>query len=422
MKKLAQISILLILLFEMRFFYIMSIPLEKFNTYHNKLIIFILIITTCIMLIIKYIKIGYKKSIFFSYVIFFIVMYFIQFCISILRYNQTVFDIFSSSYYFLIVLFYFILIYYVKDDKTYNNIIRFIVYGTTILAVLFILQAILYSISNRIFLNIFELNNGLEIQTRGEGIRLTQPSTLLSFSIILSYSEILKCRIQRKRLKSIYILNVLLGIIYLLVVCKTRVLTISVIGTLFLITACISTKDIRKKSLIIVVLIFSGIIVLNLNSTKEFIKSFNQQESGSVFARKEAISYFTKQFKESMLLGRGFINDIEGTEAFYIVHGPQGYLNTTDVGIVGLMCIWGSIGLVWFFSILIKMINIIIKIYSKGNLNLAIELIGIFSYIILTSLTLIITDRQRIILLPISLAIFEYNYKNTLKISNNYKR
>ncbi|WP_242954150.1 hypothetical protein [Clostridium puniceum] len=127
-------------------------------------------------------------------------------------------------------------------------------------------------------------------------------------------------------------------------------------------------------------------------------------------ARTEALNYYIEKIINNPIIPIGLLNEANNLERFYIIHGKQGYLYESDVGIVGLAVTLGVVGLVWFILLIIKLFRIIIYVYRKKKLNEYIELVGIITFVIINVITLIITDIERIICLPVILAIFEHVY------------
>lgn len=408
MMNIIKIGITLILLLEMRFFYLFKLPnqIEKYNTYHNKqIILFIIVILVLIVILIK-IKCKFRKGLFYNSFILFCIFYILQACISLLRYNQGMKGIIGSSYHLLLILLYFVLMNYIINEKSYKYVLNIIIIFSLITSTLFVIQALVYNYGGGLFLNIYEINVTSKIPLRDGMIRLTHPSTLISFSIVLSSFQMFKSRGGEKLVCT---LNTIIGVIYIYYVCQTRALLIAVL--IPVVIGIVSKPQKRKevKFIYILLIIIFGIFILSSSITNEFLSSFSDPaEAGSIYARQYGINHYMNQFNKNPILGMGFIQDIINTPEFYIVHGEQGYLTTTDIGIIGFLSNYGLLGIVWLSTVLVALFNVIFSIYKQGKLREYINLVGILLYVILTLPTLVITDSQRIILLPIIMAIFEY--------------
>lgn len=411
MKKIIKFSILLLLLFEVRFFYIINLPLnlDDFNTYWDKTLIASMAIF--ITLVIFIFRKSIEKSRPAIQSLFLTIIWAIEVISTSLRYNQGLMSSFRGSNFLLMILLYFILSYFLKSEEDYNYFNNIIATISLITSSVFCIQAFIYNSGGALFLKIYELGNSIPM--RNNTIRLTQPSTIISFAIIISFSRIMKKKYSSNIIKMIDIFNVVISLIYLEYVCQTRALLLAVIGSMVFMLFAKPLKRKKLKPLYMMLLVFLLILLITSSFAGEFYQSFsNASDAGSVFARQEAISYYGDLFLNSPILGFGVINAAENNQLFYILHGKQGYLNSTDIGILGFIFQYGIVGFIWIFSVLLSFIKIIYTIYKKRSIKTYLETIGIMSYIVFTLPTLVITNSQRFILLPMSMAIFDYCYKS----------
>ena len=409
MKKIVTYILLLILLLEIKFFYIISLPqeLSGFNTYNNKVLILILMLIGLIIFFIDGLKFGLKKRLFNKEVIGLLIIYLIQVCSSCFVYNQGFIEVIKASYYFFIPLLYYLLISFLDDEKKYRKLFRIIILFSSILSFLFIIQSIAYEEFGIIFLKLEKLSGSIFF-IRNNRIRLIQPALIISFSLILSWAELIK--LEKKNDKLLYVYNIIFGLIYLILVCQTRMLTLSVITSMLAILL-LKRKSNIKQLTVIIFIINLFLFIYNINFTKNFIQSFDATDfAWSMHARTEALNYYIEKIINNPIIPIGLLNEANNLERFYIIHGKQGYLYESDVGIVGLAVTLGVVGLVWFILLIIKLFRIIIYVYRKKKLNEYIELVGIITFVIINVITLIITDIERIICLPVILAIFEHVY------------
>ena len=114
MNKVIKWMILLVFLLESRFFYLFSLPefIKRYNTYLNKAIIVGLILFGMIIIGIMTRYRYFKKLNFNKFILALLALYVVEFVISLLKYNQGIKYVYSSSCHLLIVLFYYILMYY----------------------------------------------------------------------------------------------------------------------------------------------------------------------------------------------------------------------------------------------------------------------------------------------------------------------
>jgi hypothetical protein len=414
MKKVINSIIVLILLLEVRFFYIIKLPkiIEGFNNYNNKMIILIMIIFLISIMIVTNKFRKTKNYKFNTHIWSLSCLICIQLIYSYYKYNQGIKSLILSSYFFFIIFMYYILINFLDDRKEFEKVINTMIIFSLILSIEFLIQGLVYQISGKMFLNISEISDSVGgIYIRNNRLRLTQPSTLISFCVILSYSRFFIAK--NKFIKLINLFNIVFGICYLNFVCQTRILLIVVIVSVVSMSIFKSEKSIVKKIMMSILIMSIMIFVLNMDASREFLSSFNSSEnSGSVYARKEAIEYYFTIIKQNPINAMGLIYEVTGNYLYYVLHGPQGYLFTTDVGILGLWTMLGTFGLIWYISFIMKIIKLTFGSGKKYNNSInKMENIGVIVFLISTSFTLIITDPQRIILLPFVMVIVEYNHK-----------
>ncbi len=412
MKSIYKIIIFLTLLLEARFLYLFNIPsfISKYNTYHTKILIFLLIFCGIfIMLVFKHYKYIKRKVVFNKFVILFLLLVLSEIFISYVNYSeysQTFIDLIWVCYFYFIICLYYIIVYLgVRfNDYSYKKVI---IIFSLILSIIFIIQAYIYNLGGTLMLKISEIAN-IGIESRLGRIRLTYPSTLISFACVLSFSEIFNRDTKKKTLN---ILNLVCSLIYLIYVCQTRALIVYVIFSMLIVFIFVNRKSAKKIILMIITLVIAVNVFINLNITKEYINSFTDSKNSiSNIARSGAIDYFIDRGNENLIFGSGFINSSANSETFYISRGSYGMFSTTDVGIFGYYSIFGIAGLVLYLYLILKMLTIIWTLIKSKKIDYCVEIIGIFIFFISTSLTLIVTDSQRIILFPIILALFNNKY------------
>lgn len=156
----------------------------------------------------------------------------------------------------------------------------------------------------------------------------------------------------------------------------------------------------RKLRIILMTLIFTvgGLVII----FGDMVLNAEMFLSGDVsaIARGRSIEFFLLKAKEYPLLGMGFIGGTTNVQStgYWLLRDNSGFLaQRTDVGIFGLINMWGIFGVLWYIDLLLHFRKKARK--EKGN-NMASIL---FLYSVLTSFTLILTDPQRVLLIPIFL-------------------
>lgn len=413
--------IVVIMLLEVRFFYQILLPgaLNLYNYYNNKILICGVMLVGLMFMGINIIKYGYfHKRLFSLLVMGLIIIYALQVLLSSITYDRGIGEIVKESYYFLLVLFYFELTYCCRNKKGYNFFITLITVFTCITSLLFLAQGIVYNTTRHLFLQIFEIIWQDEISMRGGKIRLTQPSTLCCFTIVISASYIIKAMNDPKERKNklillLHIANVGIGMGYAIVVAQTRMITIGLILSIFMMFMALKFKNQFKKILSIMLILLIATAFLNSSAANNFFKSFTAKENdGSVYARTQAYEYYMGKIMDNPFIPIGIINQASFPKGYAILHGPQGYLYPSDVGLLGLAVIMGVQSLVWFAAFVISLFKTMLQIrkFDLDAANRTIELIGLLTFLLGTTSTLVVLDCERIMLVPLMLTVFEYNY------------
>ena len=321
------------------------------------------------------------------------------------RFDMSFYEIFSLGHGFLLLLLYPIIAIN-SDEESQKKIINVITVFSIILSTLFLTQSFAYKLLKITFLHIKEYPSLALIQKRSYGIRMTVPGTLIIFSTLISFGQILGKK------KGIHILNCILGMLYIVLVCQTRMTTLAIIATFMII---LSNKIFEnrfkylKEIMVIIIAIFIFILPFRISEI------FENNHSGSVYAREYAVKYYMESFLKHPLFGVGCLeNDTKNHDILLIMHGSKGYANTTDVGYIGYIFQYGIVGIVLLLFLLKNIINIIKKVKNKNEMYYST--ITCLLYILLTCGTLSIFDTQRIVMLPIILYML-----NCLEINENEK-
>lgn len=125
-----------------------------------------------------------------------------------------------------------------------------------------------------------------------------------------------------------------------------------------------------------------------------------------VMARLRGIRLFLEKFLDYPWLGMGFLYTADTKSAAHALHcDAQGYfVNTSDVGIFGLLNILGLVGVIWFFVLLNKLRK---NGNRQFNRDKGIHGKVIFWYYGISMLNLIVTDLQRALMIAIAVVVTE---------------
>lgn len=399
--------IVVILLIEYRFFFLLPIPnmIQRTMTYHNKVLLFLL----SIFLFVMY-GMYRKKLLFSKYVYGYIMLISISAFYAYIKYQPNLSEIILPMFAYLSLLLYFPLRRYFKHHFSF-----FIstLTGMNIIANLLLLaQLILYRITFNVFMYIYEFYNVGRVYTRDGDIRITYLGTIISFSCVISMGFLFFNKEEKKLYKNskfIHIVNVVLSLAYFQLVSQTRMYVLVLIGTfVFLIYFHINSKNIVFSMLkqvlfftgIIIVIYSTGVLDYLINLIIPFFDG-SSVEDGSYYARMEALSYFSSVISRNPVFGNGLLSPDRSSLYYNIITGPMGYAFYTDVGILGTTAQFGIPMLVWYVFLLKK----IYYVYNKQKNKIIFSLLV---FMMLSSGTLIVLDPQRIVFLTLALSVIDY--------------
>lgn len=405
MDKNARIILVILLLIDTSFMYLFEFP-SFISTYMNnyqKLFLVVVIIGLTIL----YAKKIINKRYVFTYSMFLLsFMFIIAIILGVLRYNQGIKAVLSQGIYILVPFAYFLLNSFINDKKSLIDFENIIVIFGTIQALLFDIQYLIYNMFGIVFLNI-DINKSI-LSARFGQIRIYESSYLLIFATILSISFIF--RVKEKKLKILYIISTLINSYYLLSVLKSRIATVSIVCIIILLLLIKKRSSLINRIGVIISIVIVMLLLTNTTYGKLYIESM---DTSSENVRERATEYYIEQIKKIPITGVGFINASTSNELKSLVMGPKNIYYRDDVGIINIVYTFGAIGVIWYILIIVKMIRCIIRsILRKTCLVNYIELIVIFIFILTTSFTMIITDSQRIFILPCVMVIFDSHFKS----------
>lgn len=308
-----------------------------------------------------------------------------------------------------------------KIEKNNNTVFNLMNLFAVIWYILLIVQHIVYLRSGLMILNAQDLFTGGDIAERDYGIRISLKC--FGAAMILYNFYILSDGKKYSLFKRIISLIIfILGIVTLILVTQTRVLTFAVlisIGIILLASHKRNTKIVALFIVIVIIAILGYLGVLNNFFSSFSLSSTNRNRLGTSI-RLNAIEYYFNCFLNNPLFGNGFAAD----SYMSVEHGISGQFYYTDVGVFGLLGEVGIFSLIFYIYPLIKQIKVAIRVVKFKQDNVYSFYLGLIMYLFLTSFSLIITDKGRVLLFPIIIAYGEIVYERTnqqLKVKKGHE-
>lgn len=298
--------------------------------------------------------------------------------------------------YLLIIIVYFVLYFLVQTEE---NLIRLLDICETASAVIALFSLIQFFLYPRIIL--FTLDNVT--------IRNGMPRIFLGGSTLPIFGTLISLeRLAAKSKKHHYLspLNMILELIKFGIVEQQRgIFTILLICIVLIVARNIQSGPIKA---ILWMFVLSATIysIFDQDIGNRLSSLFGFQNDFSLSARTSSIQFFLKKAREYPFLGMGFITSSKNQDpiSYALLNNTNGYhCQRSDVGILGLLNMWGIIGVLWYIAYLRKLyVNYKNSTNQWKTLNYLL-----FIYTFFSSWTLIITDVQRLVLVPLFLVISE---------------
>lgn len=297
-----------------------------------------------------------------------------------------------------LLVFWAVPIYYLmKYDRTEYKIIEIVNLVSTVWCLLLLLQSGFYVATGS---SLFSFVDSATSGIRDGNLRISS-GCFANFSLLYCFWSIYSTNSKRKIYHTICMAVLLLSNLFVL---QSRAHTAIIVVSMCVIVLLDENRGLKFIRKIIVV---GGLIgaAFATNIVQTFLEDVFTRYEISVTARTYAYGYYWNVFKNNPLFGFGLLKDQVSYGNIY--SGPMRLAFVDDVGFVGHMAILG----VFSFVIILGCYKHLFSLYRsirKVDKSQIILMASIMVYLLGTSFTLIIFDQARICLLPIIIAMFEY--------------
>ena len=298
--------------------------------------------------------------------------------------------------YMAIVMVTFVLMSTVKTKTDLRLFTEFFRKVSVLLSILSVIQYLLFD-----FIKVFPMNS--VIYRNGNPRIFIGGTVVFSIGFLITVNKFL---FENRKFELGDFISIVLGVVRVFVVEQQRMLSAVMIGTLLLFLAKKLIAQKRVRILLSVSIVLCTILFMAFSEFGVVTKMFEGDFSAS--ARMISVEFFLEKAKEYPLFGMGFITSSKSQDyaSYSLLSTASGYhCQRSDVGIFGLLNMWGIVGVVWYaYYLYILFRN---GREAENNDKHLCSIIAVF--VALSSLTLIITDFQRVMLLPL-LFVISYKY------------
>lgn len=393
-----RLLIFLFLIVDARFFYIVSLlPIfggaasNKFLESITSVIIFAIYLT-----VIK--KFQFSKGKFGNWIFVIYIIIAVNAVHSLRLYGYPLTTVAWPCIPFLIFLMYFPLREWLRTEQNYEYFIKKGEFISSILAILFIVQVIIYKGLDTVFLALDGAITERYIYTPSLGLRIYSvfEGFIRVFILLVAY------RIIKHNFKKCFgdIISFILMLLAILLVDQSRFYLATLLTCCAVMFLMENRKRLKLRSF--VMLLIAGIVALLL-AFRSVVSMLNTIliNDGSFDARIKAIIYFLTTVRNHIICGMGIVVP-SGGEYYGYITGPEGMYHYDDVGIIGVLASLGIIGFLWYIGITIKFVKICWK-HLKHNAFAA----GIVTEFVLSIFTMSYLDKSRIISFMLTLTMLD---------------
>ena len=301
---------------------------------------------------------------------------------------------------FCVLLMYFVLAEFLQKKKNYDYFLKVAEIMCIMVGILMIAQVIYWGIAHEVFLDIHVMNYYLyryNVQLRLYGYC----DGLMRIVILMSAHELIHNDFKWKQNK-LHFISFVVSFISIVFVDQSRIYLI--IEIIALIVMYVSEKKshtkIKKRHMLFFFAEICIAVYFLKNKMGSLIASMQDSGNGSNFARVGAVWYYFKSFTDWVFTGYGIVIPDEETVAYGVIKGASGLYNYDDIGIIGVFVSLGILGLMWYLWVLVKLWRISRIRTSYQTLNK-----GLFVAFLLAIATQSYLDRGRLVSLVLTLAV-----------------
>lgn len=382
--------LLLVVLF--KYFFLpadFSSILVKYNT-DGTFLFLDLCVMVCLVVVVNFRR--WDKGYFGNLCIALLCFFVVELLYSMIRYRglNITRSIAAYSYFLLIPLYFFLKISFERYNG-YTLFIRGLTVCSIILCVLMILSAASINMGANPIQHFYELENGTYYARNGM-VRIYSGAGLVMTSFVVSTIYAFSGKD-----KLLHILNMVLCVWQTVYVTQTRMtmVVMLVVGIVTLMNRKTRNRKLKRMILIAFALLAVVLLIQELGfSTTEI----------SFLTRLYSYDYFLK-YGLTHPLGFGFLTDSDSAY-WSILHSPSMIAYVSDVGIVGTFGNFGIIPVIWY-------VVFVLKIFRTKLDHIARPVFTV--YFLASMATLIPLSYSSMPIIPISMAIVEYLYKEQKK-------
>ncbi|GEM_PF-3100876 len=294
-----------------------------------------------------------------------------------------------------------------------DGVFKILDYFSFVWNIVLIVQACYYKYCGRI---LFGLQSYFDYYTKGRidtrfGLRVLM-GCMGVYIIYYNLSDLYDSDLALgKKLFSLF--RAVVGICCLLFVQQSR-LALVYFGFSLAVMLLINNKTSRQRKIELITVLAAAIILLGTGVIQNLISKMllvEKMNGGvSLSARLYEIRYYLGCWLKNPILGNGFTIGKESSALYAVEHGELGTAYYSDIGLIGLLAETGLLSVVFFLFPMYQGFQLIRKIRKQNGIPQKETIFAMtgYSYLVISSISEIVTDNERSIMFPLMLAYFMY--------------
>lgn len=386
--KILYILVSFVLISSVRFFYIIPLP---FGTATSS----VMLCSLCSLfafLVLCMLYHNLNKGKYFREIIFLTFLVIADGFYMKIAYNFTFQFIFQSISPFFILLNYFLFLKFINENGI-DNFIKLIETITFFLAIILLLQKLVYEISYIWFIKV-----DMPFAYTGRVSNISDG--LIRISVILSAYKLIS-----KNISKLSVLNFILSGICVLFIDQSRIYALSVLTAIIVMIILKNSKEISIFKVIISILIIMFIIYGAFYFINSLSNALNDSDNISSSIRRNALNYYFSIMHDHFWTGLGIASNLSVNNPYFtFIRGPLGLYSYSDLGIFGIYASLGILGALCYIWIILKGI-----ILSKKSIIWVLNY-GLLTEILISAFTMSYLDKPRLISLVLVLVFISCEY------------
>lgn len=368
--KYSNLILLLLIIFllaEFRFFYLVSLPDIFSGSASNKFLVSIIsILVFSIFIILNFLKSDRKFviriDIFFKNIITLLLIILFSGINSKLEHGYTMTNVIWFMVPFLILLMYFPLVRWLQYDIIYNKFLLLSKIVVGILCILFLFQSFIYN-GGSTFLKLDGIIS--EYYTYGSGMRLYSVfEGYVRVLIIVIANEIICNDFKKSKFNLIIFFLMFFSIV---VIDQSRYYILTILFSCLFVYMVHNNIVKHVKKMIFLLLLILLLLPIIFDKVYSIILSI-EENTGSSYARISAIQYYIELMPKHFFWGLGITIPNEDSNLYKLILGPNEIYHYDDIGILGVFASLGIFGGIWYLLLIFKLLKIGITKLTNNSL------------------------------------------------------